>query len=66
MTTPTVGLLHPGEMGAVLGAVLRADGIAALLTNGNGKNMKPFAEKLSKDEIHAVAEFVKTLKPAGS
>jgi cytochrome c553 len=28
--------------------------------------MKPFADKMSKDEIHAVAEFVKTLKPAAS
>lgn len=47
-------------------ARLTIDGIATLLTNGNGKNMKPFAEKLSKDDIHAVAEFVKTLKPAAA
>ena len=47
-------------------ARLTVDGIETLLTKGNGKNMKPFTEKLSKDEIHAVAEFVKTLKPAGS
>jgi len=45
-------------------AKLTVDGIATLLTNGNGKEMKPFTDKLSKDEIHAVAEFVKTLKPA--
>ena len=45
-------------------AKLTVDGVAALLTNGNGKEMKPFADKMSKDEIRAVAEFVKTLKPA--
>lgn len=45
-------------------AKLTVDGVAALLTNGNGKEMKPFADKMSKDDIHAVAEFVKTLKPA--
>jgi mono/diheme cytochrome c family protein len=47
-------------------AKLTVDGIATLLTKGNGKDMKPFADKMSKDEIHAVAEFVKTLKPAAS
>jgi mono/diheme cytochrome c family protein len=45
-------------------AKLTVDGVAALLTKGNGKEMKPFADKMSKDEIQAVAEFVKTLKPA--
>ena len=45
-------------------AKLTVDGVATLLTKGNGKEMKPFADKMSKDEIHAVAEFVKTLKPA--
>ena len=45
-------------------AKLTVDGVAGLLTKGNGKEMKPFADKLSPDEIRAVAEFVKTLKPA--
>lgn len=45
-------------------AKLTVDGVAALLTNGNGKEMKPFAGKMSQDDIHAVAEFVKSLKPA--
>jgi mono/diheme cytochrome c family protein len=45
-------------------AKLTVEGVAALLTKGNGKEMKPFADKMSKDEIQAVAEFVKTLKPA--
>ena len=47
-------------------AKLTVDAVTALLTNGNGKEMKPFADKMSKDEIHAVAEFVKTLKPAAA
>lgn len=45
-------------------AKFTVESVAALLTKGNGKEMKPFADKLSKDEIQAVAEFVKTLKPA--
>lgn len=45
-------------------AKLTVEGVAELLTKGNGKEMKPFADKMSKDEIQAVAEFVKTLKPA--
>jgi len=47
-------------------AKLTVDGIVTLLTNGNGKEMKPFKDKMSKEEIRAVAEFVKTLKPAAS
>jgi mono/diheme cytochrome c family protein len=47
-------------------AKLTVDGVVTLLTNGNGKEMKPFADKMSKGEIRAVAEFVKTLKPAAS
>ena len=49
---------------SVVQAKLTVEGVAALLTDGNGKEMKPFADKMSKDEIRAVAEFVKTLKPA--
>lgn len=45
-------------------AKLTVEGVAALLTKGNGKEMKPFADRMSKDELLAVAEFVKTLKPA--
>jgi mono/diheme cytochrome c family protein len=45
-------------------AKLTVAGVVTLLTKGNGKEMKPFADKLSKEEIQAVAEFVKTLKPA--
>jgi mono/diheme cytochrome c family protein len=45
-------------------AKLTVDGVAALLTKGNGKEMKPFADRMAPDQIHAVAEFVKTLKAA--
>lgn len=45
-------------------AKLTVDGVAALLTKGNGKEMRPFADRMSQDQLHAVAEFVKTLKPA--
>jgi mono/diheme cytochrome c family protein len=45
-------------------AELTVDGVAELVAKGNGKNMKPFADRLSADEIHAVAAFVKGLKPA--
>src|SRR6185503_9535903 len=38
-------------------AKLTVDGIVTLLTNGNGKEMKPFKDKMSKEEIRAVAEF---------
>lgn len=47
-------------------AKLTVDGVATLLTKGNGKEMKPFADRMSPDQIHAVAEFVKTLKPAAA
>jgi mono/diheme cytochrome c family protein len=45
-------------------AKLTVDGVVALLTEGNGKNMKPFADRLSKEEIRAVAGYVKTLTGA--
>jgi 3-hydroxyisobutyrate dehydrogenase-like beta-hydroxyacid dehydrogenase len=35
MTEPTVGLLHPGEMGAALGAILRAQGIEVVWASEN-------------------------------
>jgi mono/diheme cytochrome c family protein len=47
-------------------AKLTVDGIVTLLTNGNGKDMKPFAGKMSKDEMRSVAEFVMALKPGAA
>ena len=38
-----------------------ADSIAAVLRRGIGRDMKSFADRLSPDEIAAVAKFVKTL-----
>jgi len=37
------------------------DSIAAVLRHGAGRDMKPFADRLSPAEILAVARFVKTL-----
>jgi mono/diheme cytochrome c family protein len=38
-----------------------ADSIAAVLRHGAGRDMKPFADRLSPAEITAVAKFVKSL-----
>jgi mono/diheme cytochrome c family protein len=38
-----------------------ADSIAAVLRRGAGRDMKSFADRLSPDEIAAVAKFVRTL-----
>ena len=37
------------------------DSIVAVLRHGSGRDMKPFADRLSPAEILAVAKFVKTL-----
>lgn len=37
------------------------DSIVAVLRHGAGRDMKSFADRLSPDEIAAVAKFVKTL-----
>lgn len=41
-------------------AQLTADSIVAVLRHGKGKDMKPFADRLSPAEMAAVAKFVKT------
>lgn len=47
-------------------AQLTADSIVAVLRHGKGKDMKPFADRLSPAEMAAVAKFVKTFgTPAG-
>lgn len=38
-----------------------ADSIVTLLVNGAGENMKSFKDKLSPDEMKAVAQYVLTL-----
>jgi mono/diheme cytochrome c family protein len=40
---------------------MSADSIVALMTNGAGKEMKPFKDKLTADEMKAVAQYVLTL-----
>lgn len=37
------------------------DSIVAVLKHGRGKDMKPFADRLSEAEILAVAKYVKSL-----
>jgi mono/diheme cytochrome c family protein len=37
--------------------------IVTVLKNGKGKNMKPFADRLSPDEMLAVARYIRTLAP---
>ncbi len=43
---------------------LSADSIVHLLVNGAGDDMKSFSEKLTRPEMVAVAEFVRTLNKA--
>ncbi len=37
------------------------DSVVTILTNGKGKDMKSFKEKLTADEMTAVARYVRTL-----
>ena len=37
------------------------DSIVTVLKNGRGRNMKPFTDKLSEPEMHAVARYIRTL-----
>jgi mono/diheme cytochrome c family protein len=48
-----------GDSGFV--ASLSQDSIVKIVTNGVDKNMKSFKDKLSADEIHAVAGYIKEL-----
>ena len=45
-------------------AKLSADSVGAVIKHGSGKFMTPFGDKLSAEEIAAVAKFVKTLPAA--
>jgi len=42
-------------------AGLSVDSIVAILKKGAGKDMKSFSEKMTPDQMAAVAQFVKTL-----
>jgi mono/diheme cytochrome c family protein len=37
------------------------DSIVTVLKNGKGRDMKPFTDKLSEPEMHAVARYIRTL-----
>lgn len=42
-------------------AARSVDSIVTILTNGKGKDMKSFKAKLSPNEMHEVAEYVRTM-----
>jgi mono/diheme cytochrome c family protein len=48
-----------GDSGFV--ARLSVDSIVKIVTNGIDKDMKPFKDKLTPDEIHAAAGYIKEL-----
>ena len=37
--------------------------IIAVLTNGKGKNMKPWKQALTPEEMAAIAKYIRTLRP---
>lgn len=39
------------------------DQVVKVLTNGKGKNMKPFRDVLKPEEMLAVAKYIRTLAP---
>jgi len=47
-------------------AGISVDSIVAVLKKGQGKDMKSFSEKLTPDQMAAVARFVKTLASAAA
>jgi mono/diheme cytochrome c family protein len=51
-------------MDAAFVAARSADSIVTILTNGKGKDMKSFKEKLSPAEMRAVAEYVRSMAAA--
>lgn len=64
--TPTERMkgLYPGLKAladSALLAGLSVDSIVTVLRKGAGRDMKPFADKLTAEEMTAVAQFVKTL-----
>jgi 3-hydroxyisobutyrate dehydrogenase-like beta-hydroxyacid dehydrogenase len=56
----TVGLLHPGEMGAAVGAVLRAQGHQVLwASEGRSDETRKRAEAAGLDDVGSVSEVAK-------
>lgn len=45
-------------------AARSVDSIVTILTNGKGKDMKSFKAKLSPNEMHEVAEYVRSMAAA--
>jgi len=61
--TPTARIaeMYPEIKPLSQAAGISADSVVALVTNGAGKEMKPFKDKLSPAEIRAVSEYALTL-----
>jgi mono/diheme cytochrome c family protein len=43
---------------------MSADAIVKVTTDGKGEKMKPFKDKLTGEQIKAVAEYIKSMAPA--
>ena len=54
--TPKIRALDPEFLGKI-----PEDSLIAVVTNGLGKDMKPFKAKLTQEEIQAIARYVKTV-----
>lgn len=61
--TPTARIaeMYPEIKPLSQAAGISADSVVVLVTNGAGKEMKPFKDKLSPEEIRAVAQYTLTL-----
>ena len=59
MATATIGLLHPGEMGAALGAVLAGRGYTVVwASDGRSAETRRRAEEARLEDVSTVAELV--------
>jgi len=60
MTAPTIGLLHPGEMGAAVGTVLRGQGQRVVWASaGRGADTRGRAEEAGFEDAGSVEELVR-------
>jgi mono/diheme cytochrome c family protein len=51
-------------MDSAFAATRSLDSIVTILINGKGKDMKSFKAKLSPNEMHEVAEYVRSMAAA--
>ena len=61
MAVDTVGLLHPGEMGAAVGAVLRGQGTRVVWASaGRSEETRARAEAADLEDVGSVAEVARS------